>query len=363
MKLNLDLYADRTSWRALPAAFFSWGGAIRRFFYRTGLLETKTLPARVISVGALAVGGTGKTPATIMIARLLQARSVRVAILSRGYKGRAAAAVNVVSDGEKILLGPTEAGDEAYLMAATLPGVPVLTGPDRYRTGKFAVERHGAETLILDDGFQHLRLARDLNLLLLDARRPWANGRLLPAGPLREPPRAAGRADAFLLTGATGAENPFRPELERLFPGRPIFPARHRPRRFVDLAGGGPLPLDILAGRRVLVFCGLARPQGFIDAIISLGAQVDYVVKWPDHFHPRAGDIEKIKIQAQRLGIELAATTAKDAVKLEGRSFGSLRTLVLEIEMELWDGRDDFQALLENRATSTPDRRRDNEPG
>ena len=354
MRFDLDLYSEKMTWRSIPAALFGAAGGIRRILYRTGVLKIRKLPVRVISVGGLAVGGTGKTPTAIMIARRLQTANHRAAILSRGYKGRSSKPVNVVSDGERVLLGPKEAGDEACLMAQFLPGIPVLTGSNRYITGRYAIDKLGAEVLVLDDGFQHLRLARDLNLLLLDAAGPWGNGRLLPAGPLREPPRAANRADAFLLTGADAVDQELKTGLAMAFPGRPVFFARRRPYRLRNLTSGENYSLDILKNQRVTAFCGLARPQGFIDSIISLGARVEHVVRWPDHFYPRAQDVEEITIQAQRLGIGLAVTTAKDAVKLGGRSFRSLQILVLEIEMELCEDQDGFQALIDGLGDSFP---------
>ncbi|MBU2551705.1 MAG: tetraacyldisaccharide 4'-kinase, partial [Proteobacteria bacterium] len=168
---GFDLETDRPGiWRRLLARVYGRLIGLRLWLYRTGVLKRFRLPARVVSVGNLTVGGTGKTPAAIFIARSLQARGFKVAVLSRGYKAARRGQVNVVSDGREVLLGPSQAGDEACLMARALPGVPVLSGRNRAALGRYAVERFGTGVLVLDDGFQHLPLERDVDLLLLDAR-------------------------------------------------------------------------------------------------------------------------------------------------------------------------------------------------
>ena len=156
------------------------GHASRMSAYRAGIFKTRKLPCWVISVGNLTAGGTGKTPVVLSVARALTRRGRKVAVLSRGWGGRAPGPVTVVSDGENLRVHPPEAADEAYLLASRLPGVPVLTGKDRYALGERAAAEFGVEGVILDDGFQHVQLDRDLNLLLMDADRPYGNGRLLP---------------------------------------------------------------------------------------------------------------------------------------------------------------------------------------
>jgi tetraacyldisaccharide 4'-kinase len=156
--------------------------------YETGRLRVHRLPCRVIAIGNLALGGTGKTPMAIAVAQALQGAGRRVAILIRGYRGTAAAEVAVVSDGARVGMDARQAGDEAVLLAHRLPGVPVIRGADRVAAGQLAIARFGAEALVLDDGFQHRRIARDLDLLLLDARDPFAGGALLPAGCASRPP-------------------------------------------------------------------------------------------------------------------------------------------------------------------------------
>ena len=260
-----DLYAQRPSpWLRLLSLVYGLLQGVHFGLYRIGVLKPSKLPVRVVSVGNLTVGGTGKTPMTALVAAYLRDRGCGPAVLSRGYGRTKGAPVNVVSDGASILLGPEQAGDEAHLLARSLPGVPVLTGPDRRRLGRHAIEKFGSRVLVLDDGFQHYKLARDLDLVLLDAQKPWGNGWLLPAGPLREPRRRAGRAHAFVLTRSDVPDVASTlKEIRRDFPGRPGFRARHRPARLRALDDGTAASPDYLMNRKISAFCGLAVPQFF----------------------------------------------------------------------------------------------------
>jgi len=335
--------------RALASVY---GAAVNRRLgrYREGRLDVGRVAAWVVSVGNLTVGGTGKTPAAIYIAGHLKRQGLRAVVLSRGYKGRSRLPVGIVSDGERVYMEPRASGDEANLMARALPGVAVLTGKDRLLLGRFAVERLGAQALVLDDGFQHLRVARDVNLLLLDAARPWGNGRLLPAGSLREPRAEAARATAFLLTRADEPTDGLEAELARDFPGRPVFRSRHRPAGWKSFVRGETRPADGLQGRPVLAFCGLAQPRYFLATLEGLGVDVAGFVAWPDHFQARPGDLRYLAAKARSLGVDAAVTTAKDAVKLADRDLAALgfplKLWVLEIALEITEREDEFQALI-----------------
>src|SRR3972149_9569915 len=190
--------------------FYGLGHRLRLALYNRGILKTKNLSIPVISIGNLTAGGTGKTPTIIMIAELLKGMGKKVAVLSRGYKGKAEGEINVVSDGDKILLNPLESGDEPYMMAARLKGIPVITGSDRYKTGKYAIEKFGTKIILLDDGYQHVQLDRNFNILLLDSNSPFGNGYLLPRGTLREPPSYINRADVIILTKDKGQKSEIR---------------------------------------------------------------------------------------------------------------------------------------------------------
>ena len=329
-----------------------YGAAVsfRLSLYHFGRINSGRLEARVISVGNIVAGGTGKTPAVIFIARQLQARGVRTAVLSRGYHGKAKGMVNIVSDGEKILLSPYQAGDEAYLIAESAPGVPVLAGKDRLRLGQYALDHFNCQVLILDDGFQHLKLKRDINLLLLDAQNPWGNGWMLPAGPLREPRTQANRSTAFVITRSDVVNQGLVKELKNDFPGRPVFLARHRPVSLTRLEEGEKCGLNSLAGEKILAFCGLARPRVFLDTLIGLDADVAAFVEWPDHFRPRRSDMLSLAAKARQLGVKKVVTTAKDAVKLRSDDYSEwgldLDIWVLDVEFEILERKDEFMAMI-----------------
>jgi tetraacyldisaccharide 4'-kinase len=348
--IHLDLYNDHPA-PALRVLGWLYGQVVRarNRLYETGWFSTARLPIPVVSIGNLTVGGTGKTPLAITVAAGLRDRGFRAAVLSRGYRGTASGPVNVVSDGRNILMSSREAGDEPVLMAQSLPGVPVLTGRNRAMVGRWAVDRFGVQVVVLDDGFQHLRLFRDVNLLLLDAAKPFGNGHMVPAGPLREPIDAARRAAAFVLTrvppdGVSG----LRERLERAWPGRPVFLAHHRPCALVPLGGGLPQAPSVLAGKSVAAFCGLARPEVFLQTLKNLGADVPVFVPWPDHHDSSAADLADLVKKAKTAGLTEAVTSAKDAVKLQGekvRLLDGLNTRVLEIRTAL-DREDEFFEMI-----------------
>ena len=184
----------------LVSVFYELGQGVRARLYRRKTFKSRRLKCRVISIGNLTLGGTGKTPTVMMVAETLRQKGYRPAILSRGYGGQSRKPVNVVNDGRQTLLSPKMAGDEPVMMARRLKTIPVLTGRNRYETGKYAMDHFGVDVLILDDGYQHLPLQRDLNILLCDASQPFGNGVVFPAGDLREPLTAMNRADVIFLT-------------------------------------------------------------------------------------------------------------------------------------------------------------------
>ncbi len=342
---------------------------LRNYLYDKGLLETKKLPCPVVSVGNLTVGGTGKTPMVIMLANFLQKKGYRPAVLSRGYAGRNRQKSNVISDGQSILLGPNDSGDEPFLIAASTSGVPVLTGRDRYSAGKHALDQLGANILVLDDAFQHRHVFRNLNILLLDAERPFGNGYTLPRGPLREPRSALKRADLIVLTRADEKiPSALHLDLDREFPGIPVFQARHRPAGIIPLTTLHPnmsfprrresteektwIPdqvrndnpllqkdnsynLDSLHGKRIYAFAGIAHPESFRKTAESLGAEVVAFRTYPDHHHYTPENMEDILKASREHRAEIILTTEKDGVKLAGFSDAVPDIYMLRIEMEI----------------------------
>jgi len=217
--------------------FYGAGVRLRNSLYDSRLFEAKRLPCPVVSVGNITVGGTGKTPMVILIANMLLRKGRRPVVLSRGYAAKGKRSLTVVSDGKRILAGPDESGDEPFLIAVSAGGVPVLTGRNRHTAGMHAIEKLGADTLVLDDAFQHRQVFRNVNILLLDAERPFGNGCLLPRGTMREPGGALRRADIIVLTRADEhASSGLKQKIERIRPDVPVFIAWHRPVGIVPLS-------------------------------------------------------------------------------------------------------------------------------
>jgi tetraacyldisaccharide 4'-kinase len=293
--------------------------------YERGWRARAGLPCAVVSVGNLAVGGSGKTPLVGWLARGLRARGRRVAILSRGVGGSRGGEVNVVSDGERLLLAPAEAGDEPVWLAGDAPGVPVLAGRNRLALGLRAVQLFDSQIALLDDGFQHHRLRRDLDLVCIDASLGLGNGRVLPRGPLREPPTALGRAHALIFTRALPGRDPA--DLRCMPPGVPQFRAAIEPRGLRDLAGSRVCGLEELRGRELGLLAAIARPGRFERSLADLGARVVARRTFPDHHLYAPGEI-----RALERGIEWV-TTAKDAVKIPPAWLDGARLRVLVEEV------------------------------
>jgi len=302
----------------------------------------RSLPACVISVGNLVVGGTGKTPFTLWLAEHLSRRGLRVAVLSRGYGGGAHEAALVPGAGETLPL-VKRYGDEPVLMARKLNDVPVWVGRNRYDAGLAAVRISGAQVLILDDGFQHLSLARDLDLVLLDCRSPFGNGEVLPLGPLREPVSHLQRASAVILTRA---EDPHRAEAVRRslrirFPDKPVFTSSHRLREPVQGLAGPRVPFDKLQQAPAGAFAGIARPQTFFDSLRRAGVRLARSWAFPDH-HPYARrDIRSLLESVRRDGLRWLLTTEKDYVRLPSW----LQSVTLTVGLEMHFGPDATQLV------------------
>jgi len=332
---------------------WAYGAAIarRNRRYDAGVIEAARLPCPVISIGNLTVGGTGKTPLTMLTARGLQARGFRPAVLSRGYGGRRSGSGNVVSDGRRVFLSPEECGDEPALLAANLPGVPVITGPERRVSGLLAVEKFGADVLVLDDAFQHRRLARDVDILLLDAQTPLGNRRLLPAGPLREPPRPAlGRAHIIVKTGVEAP--PRNVATDSVIDGasRPVFRACYEATGLTTGGGSGEtIPPEGLAGRRILAFTAIAAPEKFRATLTALGAEIVKFLAFPDHYFYKERDLQDIAATAEQLRAEMIVTTAKDGVKLSAFRPKDAVLSILQIGLRMDPDADRFLNALINR--------------
>ncbi len=299
----------------------AYGGllSLRRAAYTRDWLKRQRLSVPVVSVGNLTAGGTGKTPFTARLAELLGEMGHRPAILTRGYGA-----------------ADPDRADEVQWYRRRLPGVPVLAGSDRAAAGRRALAA-GADVLVMDDGFQHLRLCRDLDIVLLDAVSPWGGGRPLPAGLLREFPQALAAAGVFCLTRcdqAGAAAEKLSTELAVRWPGRPILRSRHAPARLTELSGQN-RELSELRGRRVWAFAGIGRPAAFGQTLAELGAEVVELTAWPDHHAYAAAELDRLAEQARRQGAQLI-TTEKDAAKLATVA-PQAEILVLGVELALAD--------------------------
>lgn len=281
---------------------------LRAHLYKIGLMSVYRATVPVISVGNLTVGGTGKTPVTDALVKRLMARGMRVAVVSRGYGGRFRGPVGAVSQGDgRILMTPQDAGDEPCLLALRNPSLHVYVARKRAR-GVKAAETAGAQVIILDDGFQHLAVCRDLNIVLLDSRAPFGNGQLLPAGPLREAPVALQRADLVIMTHA-GESN----DREGPFPG-PILRCRHRLAEHLLTLDGREVPWSTLTGQPVLAFAGIARPDDFFAALRARGVLLSGTLALNDHQDYSGEQLNRLLQSCDNK--KLLVTTEKDAVKL-----------------------------------------------
>ncbi len=339
--------------------FFFWGRPLsplygfmmtcRSNLYRMGIFKQHSLEVPVISVGNLVMGGTGKTPLVSYIARLLQQHGRKPAILSRGYKGSATGAINVVSNSSTILLDAAAAGDEPRLLAEKLPGVPVITGKKRFTAGRFAIDSQGADTLILDDGFQHISLKRDLDLVLFTTRKSAGSGRVLPGGELREPLSALKRADAFIFIGMDELQDinghGFAGHLRKLYPEKPLFTGTYQPEAVLTrMHAGKNDTISQAEARKMLLygFCGIARPESFRKTLESTGIKLSGFDAFADHQTYAADNIRILLHSAKSSGAAGLVTTEKDLVKLRHIFPPEYPLLALPVQLRLDENFDRF---------------------
>ena len=303
-------------WVAVPYALVS---RLRARLYRSGLLAQRKLPVLVMSIGNLTIGGTGKTPVVILLAEWLLAQGKRVAILSRGYRRTSTAPHLLVSDGARLLVGPSEAGDEPYLMARRCPKAVIAVGSDRYALGQWLLERHPVDCILLDDGFQHLGLHRDVNVLLVDATDSEGLSAVVPAGRLREPIQAASRATALVVTRADRSDDVTR-VLDRL--GRAVdsmpdpIQVVFRAEGLVSVTTDAWQPPSWAAGKTALLCSGVAHAASFRALAITMGLRIFGEVVYTDHHRYTNDDVERLRTKAVELHVDLVVTTEKDAGKL-----------------------------------------------
>lgn len=341
-----------------------YGGAVklRRIFYKNGILISKRLSCPIISIGNITVGGTGKTPMTIYVAQVLKKLGYRVAIISRGYKGKAEKIGGIVSNGKELLMTPENAGDEPYLMANKLKDVPVIVGKNRFNAGRLAIEKFDPEVIVLDDGFQHLMLQRDFDMVLLDYRRPFGNGHLLPRGVMREPVSALLYADAIILTKSDTMHNnetATSAKKRRLYErNKPVYRSFHHP--FVykiinteknifekNIHEALRQNSDCINGRSVFAFSGLADNHIFLRTLQSFKCNVSGFLEFPDHHPYSERDLDEILWNAKKSMSDCIITTEKDYVRIAHKIDWPGDLFVIGIEIDFGDDRKRFNTLIE----------------
>jgi tetraacyldisaccharide 4'-kinase len=325
--------------------------AVRDRAYRWGVLGTGRVPCPVVSVGNLALGGSGKTPTVEAVVRALQHlaqdHATRPAVVSRGY-GRTTRGVHVVSDRDGIRADVRTAGDEPLLLAERLPGIPVVVGENRYEAARVAVERCGATAIVLDDGFQHRTLAKDLEIVVVQGRAPWGNARVFPRGMLREPLSALARAHAVILTNPTGVEaiEAVTRTVRRFNSTAAVLAAHYQLQDAIEAQSGRRVPSADLAGRRLMAFAGLGSPEGFADTLDAAGVRCVGFAEFPDHHWFTAGDLDELTREARAASAQGLVTTEKDWVRLRELPRPVFPLWVLPMRLVIDSGLETWQRLL-----------------
>ena len=348
---------------------YEYGVRLKLAMYNIGLKKKEKLNCCVISIGNITVGGTGKTPTAQKMADLIKRMGYRVVILNRGYRSHWEKEIGVVSDGNKIFMTAYEAGDEAYLMAKTLPGIPVVIGKNRAITGKYAVEKLNAEVIIMDDGYQHWHLERDLDVVLVDTLNMFGNGCVLPRGMLREPLENLNRGDLFLLTktdqSSVLSRMQLRKTIEKYNAKAPVVESVHHPKNFVEIADWykgitqNHMELSELEGKNVMVFSAIGNPSSFEQTLSSIGLNIKEAVRYPDHHDYGMLEMQYIIERASSQKAVAMVTTSKDAVKIPTEFIYSAREIplyILNMDIQVTDGFEEFKECVLNAIKKEQDK-------
>ncbi len=331
---------------------------LRGLLYKIEIFKSYKLSCPVICVGNITVGGTGKTPIVITLTKMLSLEPKKIVILSRGYKRKTKGTVffqsqkvKIVSDSNKILLTAEEAGDEPYLLAENLINTGIIVGVNRVKTGQTAIDKLGAEVVILDDGFQHRRLHRDLDIVVIDCLDPFGQGYLLPRGFLREPLRNLLRADVFLLTRTDQVSSnelmEIRNKLIRINSEALIVESLQKFCRLERLNSQSqikPEDLSLLQNKEVVSVCGIGNPVSFEKTLETLGSKIIKRFRFPDHYEYTQKDLKNIFQQAENA---VVITTEKDAVRIKDEIAGIGDILILKISLQITTGYKELKELID----------------
>jgi len=332
---------------------------LRRFLYNVRLLRDTTLGVQVIAIGNITVGGTGKTPVVEKFARELQNQGRTVAILSRGYRSKPPPLTKrlldrlllrsdttpprVVSDGKSLLLDSETAGDEPYMLASNLKDVVVLVDKDRVKSGRYAIEKFGCDTLLLDDGFQYWKLAgRRRDIVLIDCQAPFGNEFLLPRGTLREPGSHLLRASTIFITKSDGNTAKLRARIARHNARAGIIECVHQPLYLEDVFTGKRHDLDLIKGKKVAALSGIAQPESFENGLIRLGAELVYSKRFADHHRFTQQEVLNAVNRGKKRQATAIITTQKDAVRFPKIDRRDLPIYFMRVEINIVTGAKDF---------------------
>jgi tetraacyldisaccharide 4'-kinase len=333
--------------------------SIRRFLYQARIIRDSTLGIQVIAIGNLTVGGTGKTPVVEKFARELQKQGRTVAILSRGYRSRPqpltqrfwdrilfrtdSTPPRVVSDGKSLLLDSETAGDEPYMLASNLKDVVVLVDKNRVKSGRYAIENFGCDTLLLDDGFQYWRLAgRRQDVVLIDYQQPFGNEYMLPRGTLREPPSHLARASVIFITKADGDTSELRKRISRYNANAGVIECVHHPLYFEDVFTAERKGLDFLKGKKIASFSGIAQPYSFEQSLGKLCGELVYSKRYADHHRFTQQEVLNAINRSKKRQAEIIVTTQKDAVRFPKLDRRDLPIYFMRVEIKILSGAGDF---------------------
>ncbi len=334
---------------------------VTRWLINARIFRDKTLGVQVIAVGNLTWGGTGKTPVVEKFARELQNAGRKVAILSRGYRSKPTpfhqwlfnkillredqTPPRVVSDGKSLLLDSEMAGDEPYMLASNLKDVVVLVDKDRVKSGRYAIEKFGCDTLLLDDAFQYWKLrGRRHDVVLIDRQQPFGyNEQIIPHGSLREPPSHLARAHTIFITKSDGQTAALRERIAELNSHAAIIECVHHPLYLEDVFSGEQKGLDFLAGKKVASLSGIAQPQSFEQSLVKLGGELVYAKRFTDHHRFSQQEILNVINRAKKRQAGVIVTTQKDAVRFPKIDRRDLPIFFMRVEIKIVSGANDFQ--------------------
>jgi 3-deoxy-D-manno-octulosonic-acid transferase len=351
-KKILSLYFLLKLFFYILSVFYGLGYHFRVFLYQTGVIKSKKLNAKVISIGNVTLGGTGKTPLVIYLSQKLKERKLKVAILTRGYR-RKKKGLTELAEENKNKIPWSEAGDEPYLLASRLHDIPVLISKERKASGVYAEKKYQAEVLVLDDGFQHWKLSRDLDIVVIDATNPSGNSRLFPAGILREPLSSLRRADILILNKVDqiiNKENLI--QVLRVYnQDAPIIESVYEINSIERLFEHAVIEEKNVEGKKCLAFSGIGNPVSFEKNLKRSKVEVLKHHRFPDHFFYQKRDILSLEKEAQKLGALFMITTEKDSVRIPMMNELKIPIYVVKIDLVITKGEEIFWKKIEGLLT------------